>query len=152
MGRPATSPENWRQLAHGQPVRLTTERKEITLPAAKLASYVGTYELAPGINLMITLDGNQLMTQLTGQDKIPIFAESETMFFLKVVDAQLEFGKDEKGAYVILHQGGRDQKAVKKSDTVEAPKHVERKEISVPREILQKYVGTYELGRISIWW
>ncbi len=85
------------------------------------------------------------MTQLTGQDKIPIFAESENLFFLKVVDAQLEFGKDEKGAYVILHQGGRDQKAVKKSDTADAPKGVERKEISVAREILQKYVGTYEL-------
>ncbi len=102
-------------VAHGEPVQLITERKEITLPVAKLAGYVGTYELAPGINLMITLDGNQLMTQLTGQGKIPIFAQSETTFFLKVVDAQLEFGKDENGAYVILHQGGRDQKAVKKA-------------------------------------
>jgi len=126
--------------ALGQPVKLTSERKEIALPAAKLANFVGTYELAPGINLMITLDGNQLMTQLSGQPKLPVFAESETMFFLKVVDAQLEFGKDEKGAYVILHQGGRDQKAVKKSDTV-----AERKEVAVPREILQKYVGAYEL-------
>jgi hypothetical protein len=80
------------------------------------------------------------MSQLSGQGKIPIYAQSETMFFLKVVDAQLEFGKDEKGAYVILHQGGRDQKAVKKSDTV-----AERKEITVPRKILEKYVGTYEL-------
>ena len=128
------------ELAHGKAVQLTTERKEITLPATKLASYVGTYELAPRINLMITLDGNQLMSQLSGQGKIPIYAQSETMFFLKVVDAQLEFGKDEKGAYVILHQGGRDQKAVKKSDTV-----AERKEITVPRKILEKYVGTYEL-------
>jgi CubicO group peptidase (beta-lactamase class C family) len=127
-------------LAHGQPVQLITERKEITLPVAKLAGYVGTYELAPRINLMITLDGNQLMTQLTGQGKIPIFAQSENLFFLKVVDAQLEFGKDEKGAYVILHQGGRDQKAVKKSDTV-----TERKEITVPRKILEKYAGTYEV-------
>jgi CubicO group peptidase (beta-lactamase class C family) len=126
--------------AIGLPVQLTSERKEITLPAAKLASYAGTYELAPKINLMITLDGNQLMTQLSGQPKLPIFAESETMFFLKVVDAQLEFGKDEKGAYVILHQGGRDQKAVKKSDTVS-----ERKEIAVPRNVLEKYVGAYEL-------
>ena len=101
-------------VALGQPVQLTSERKEITLPAAKLAGYVGTYELAPGINLMITLEGNQLMTQLTGQGKLPVFPQSETLFFLKVVDAQLEFGKDEKGAYVILHQNGRDQKAVKK--------------------------------------
>ena len=54
------------------------------------------------------------MTQLTGQGKLPVFPQSETLFFLKVVDAQLEFGKDEKGAYVILHQNGNDQKAVKK--------------------------------------
>jgi hypothetical protein len=128
------------ELTHGKPVKLTTERKEITLPAVKLASYVGTYELAPQINVMITLDGTQLMTQLSGQGKIPMFAESENSFFLKAVDAQLEFGNDEKGAYVILHQGGRDQKAVKKSDKV-----AERKEVTVPRKVLEKYVGTYEL-------
>jgi hypothetical protein len=80
------------------------------------------------------------VTQLSGQAKIPVFAQSETLFFLKVADAQLEFGKGEKGAYVILHQNGRDQKAVKKSDTVE-----ERKEIAVPRMILERYLGTYEL-------
>jgi CubicO group peptidase (beta-lactamase class C family) len=102
-------------VALGQTVQLPSERKEITLPVAKLSGFVGTYELAPGINLTITLDGTQLMTELTGQNKIPIFAQSENLFFLKVVDAQLEFGKDEKGAYVILHQGGRDQKAVKKT-------------------------------------
>ena len=130
-------------LALGGPVELTSERREITLPPSKLAAYVGTYELAPKINLTIFLDGTQLMTQLSGQGKIPIFAQSDNMFFLKVVDAQLEFGKDEKGAYVILHQGGRDQKAVKKSDTVTERK--ERKEVAVPLKILEKYVGTYEL-------
>jgi hypothetical protein len=108
-----------------------------------LARYVGTYELVPGINLMMTLDGNQLMTQLSGQQKFPIFAESETRFFLKVVDAQLEFGKDEKGAvtFVVLHQNGRDQKAIRRSDTV-----LERKEIAVAPAILTAYVGTYQLS------
>ncbi|HEY2014790.1 MAG TPA: serine hydrolase [Bryobacteraceae bacterium] len=126
--------------AHGEQVQLPSERKEITLPQATLARYVGTYEFSPGMKLMMTLDGNQLMTQLSGQGKLPVFAQSENLFFLKVVDAQLEFGKDESGAYVILHQGGRDQKALKKSDTVE-----QRKEIKVARKILEQYVGTYEL-------
>lgn len=128
------------ELAHGQLVQLTSERKEIALPVATLAGYVGTYELAPRVNIMITLAGNQLMAQLSGQGKLPLFAQSEKLFFLKAVDAQFEFGKDEKGAYAILHQNGRDRKAIKKSDTV-----LERKEIAVPRKILEQYTGTYEL-------
>ena len=130
-------------LAHGETAQLTSERKEIAVSREILARYVGTYELVPGVNLMMTLDGNQLMTQLSGQQKFPIFAESETRFFLKVVDAQLEFGKDEKGAvtFVVLHQNGRDQKAIRKSDTV-----LERKEIAVAPAILTAYVGTYQLS------
>ncbi len=56
------------------------------------------------------------MSQATGQPKIPLFAESETKFFLKVVDAQVEFFKNEKGevTHLILHQGGRDTKSEKK--------------------------------------
>jgi hypothetical protein len=81
-----------------------------------LQTYVGTYELAPGFDIVMTVEGGQLMTQATGQPKFRVFAESETKFFLKVVDAQLEFVKNDKGelTHVILHQGGRDAKAPKK--------------------------------------
>jgi hypothetical protein len=43
-----------------------------------------------------------------------LFPESETKFFLKVVDAQVSFVKDDQGAvtHLILHQGG-EQKAKK---------------------------------------
>jgi hypothetical protein len=56
------------------------------------------------------------MTQATGQSKFQLFAESETMFFLKVIDAQVEFVKNDKGqvTHIVLHQGGRDFKGVKK--------------------------------------
>ncbi len=56
------------------------------------------------------------MEQATNQPKFPIFAESPTEFFLKVVDAQIEFVKNDKGevTQLILHQGGRDIKGVKK--------------------------------------
>jgi hypothetical protein len=116
------------------------QRKEITVPASVLSKYVGTYEMAPGVDLMVRLPGDQLTVQLSGQPQIPLFAESETMFFIKVVDAQVEFGTDDKGPYAILHQNGRDQKAPRTSATV-----AERKEIAVSPEILSKYVGTYEL-------
>ncbi len=98
-------------IMHGEAVTLTSERKEITLPAATLSKYVGVYSLAPAVTLTIALDGDQLMTQLTGQGKLPIFAQSETMFFLKVVDAQLEFAAD--ASSVVLHQNGRSQKAIR---------------------------------------
>jgi CubicO group peptidase (beta-lactamase class C family) len=103
-------------VVHGENVVLPSERKEVTVPPAILAKYVGTYELAPGFDVVMTLEGGQLMTQATGQPKFPLFAESETTFFLKVVDAELEFLKNEKGdvTHFILHQGGRDTKGTKK--------------------------------------
>jgi hypothetical protein len=103
-------------LAHGEKVVLTEERKEIVVPAKILAEYVGSYELGPGFVFVVTLEGDQLITQITGQPKVPIFAESETMFFPKVVDAEIEFFRNEKGQVtrLVLHQGGRDTKALRK--------------------------------------
>jgi hypothetical protein len=74
-----------------------------------LKTYVGEYELAPRFILTITLEDGKLMSQATGQSKIEIFAESTTRFFLKVVDAQLEFFKTDDGkvSHLILYQGGQ---------------------------------------------
>jgi hypothetical protein len=81
-----------------------------------LQRYVGTYELRPGFDLVVTLESGQLMAQATGQPKFSLFAESETRFFLKAVDAQIEFARGDTGsaAYLTLHQGGRDTKATRK--------------------------------------
>jgi len=111
---------------------------------------VGAYQMpggaGPGVRMLITLDGNQLASQLGNQPRWPIFPESETMFFLKVVDAQIEFIKDSGGAvtHLVLHQGGRDQKAPRISSKAEAPPP--RKEIQVSPQLLAKYAGTYALG------
>jgi CubicO group peptidase (beta-lactamase class C family) len=103
-------------VAHKETVVLPSERKEVAVPAAVLAKYVGTYELMPGFSIAVTLENGQLMTQATNQPKFPLFAESDTKFFLKVVDAELEFFTDTKGEVtnLILHQGARDMKGVKK--------------------------------------
>ena len=97
---------------HGDMVTLSSERKEITLPAATLSKYVGAYELAPGTTMTVTIEGERLMAQLTGQGKLPIFPQSETLFFLKAVDAQIEFAAD--AGSLVLHQNGRDTKAIRR--------------------------------------
>ncbi len=80
---------------------------EIKLSPEILTRYVGNYELMPGFVLAITVEGEKIFSQATGQGKIEIFPESETKFFLKVVEATLDFVKDDTGTYskVILNQG-----------------------------------------------
>jgi CubicO group peptidase (beta-lactamase class C family) len=128
-------------VAFGAQVKLPSERKEITVAPKILEQYVGTYEMAPKIKMMVTLANGQLNAQMSGQGELPLFAESETKFFYKAVDAEIEFGKDDKVPYLVLHQNGRDMKAPRTSDTV-----LERKEIAVSPKILAQYRGTYELG------
>jgi D-alanyl-D-alanine-carboxypeptidase/D-alanyl-D-alanine-endopeptidase len=92
------------------------QRSEVTLDPKILESYVGEYELAPTFKIKITREGARLFAQATSQPAFEIFAEKEGEFFLKVVDAQITFSKDEAGAVsgLILHQNGLDQKAPKK--------------------------------------
>jgi hypothetical protein len=111
-------------LAHGDTVKLPGERKEITLDAKVLSRYVGAYQLPQGPAILITLEGNQLASKLGNQAPLPIFPESETMFFQKAVDAQIEFPKvdgEGKASQLTVHQNGRDATA-KRLDDAEAKK------------------------------
>jgi CubicO group peptidase (beta-lactamase class C family) len=103
-------------IAHGVKLIPISERKEVTVSPKILADYAGTYEFTPEFSIVMTVEDGHLMTQATGQSKLQLFAESENMFFLKVVDAQVEFVRNDKGqvTYMVLHQGGRDMKGVKK--------------------------------------
>ena len=133
-------------LVHGEKVVLQSERKEIKVSHEILAKYAGYYELSPGVFITMSADGDQFFTQLTGQPKFEVFAETEKDFFLKVVDAQLTFETDSQGKVtdLILHQNGRDQTA-KRSETGPPPPK-EHKEVAVDPRILDNYVGSYELA------
>ncbi len=84
--------------------------KDVTVPDAILASYVGKYELKPGFVLTVTKEGSQLKAQATGQPAFEIFPKSENEFYVKVVPAQLAFNKDSNGTVesLTLFQGGRE--------------------------------------------
>ncbi|MGD0630272.1 MAG: serine hydrolase [Terracidiphilus sp.] len=93
-----------------------TVRAAVTVDPKILPQYAGTYALAPNFDLVVTVENGQLMTQATGQGKIPLFAESESKFFPTLIDAEIEFFKDDQGkvTHLVLHQGGHEMKAPKK--------------------------------------
>ena len=62
-----------------------------------LEKYVGTYELVPGFNIVITREGNHLFEQATGQGKFEIYASNEKEFYMKVVNAQILFNVNDQG-------------------------------------------------------
>ena len=76
---------------------------------------MGRYALTPQATLGVTVDDGKLFAQLTGQPRFQIYPESETEFFLTVVDAQLTFIRDEAGrvSAVILHQNGANLTATR---------------------------------------
>lgn len=82
----------------------------IQLTEAQLERLVGEYALAPGFSIAITREGTKLYGQATGQSPFELFAKSERRFFLKVVDAEIEFFPDEDGKIeqLILFQAGRE--------------------------------------------
>lgn len=97
----------------------TAAQKEISLPRATLAAYVGTYRFTPvNMTLTITLDDGQLMGQRSGAwAPFPLYPESETRFFLKTapqgsgvgVNATLEFVKSQSGEVMGMLLNGRGQ-------------------------------------------
>jgi CubicO group peptidase (beta-lactamase class C family) len=92
-----------------KPLALTppSTHKEIELPAQVLARYIGVYESA-GVKMTITRSQQGLTEQIDGQVPARLYAESETGFFLKLVDAQISFQVDAKGRVtgLVLHQDG----------------------------------------------
>ena len=86
------------------------EAAPATVDAKVFDSYVGEYELRPGFVLRVYREGDKFMTQATNQNPIEIFAESETVFYPKVMEAKLTFLKDEEGKVTSLrlNQGGRE--------------------------------------------
>ena len=69
-------------------------RPALALSAATLARYVGRYEEQPGFAIAITRAGDagdRLLAQMTDQQAVAIFAESETDFFYRDRDARISF-------------------------------------------------------------
>ncbi len=97
---------------------LPAERTVAAVDPSGYDALVGVYQLAPGFDFAITREGRegeQLFAQATGQPKLEIYPESPTRFFLKAVDAQIDFVVENgRAVSLVLHQGGQDLPAPRK--------------------------------------
>ncbi|MEM0926088.1 MAG: hypothetical protein AAGJ83_08635 [Planctomycetota bacterium] len=102
----------------GKKVPAKSFRKSIDVSEAICANLVGIYKLNEAVSFTIaTADekGTALTVQLTGQQPLRIFPQSETRWFLKAVEAEIEFqfDDDHRCVSLVLHQNGLKQTAKK---------------------------------------
>ena len=97
-------------ILYNKPYELPKARIQTSIDAKLLTQYVGEYELAPSFILAVSVKDGQLFVQATGQQPAQLYPEKEDLFFVKVVDAQLQFKRDEKGMVnsLVLFQNGQE--------------------------------------------
>jgi 3-oxoadipate enol-lactonase len=84
------------------------ERKTISLPAATLRNYEGKYAFGNS-TAQITLKSDRLVLQLSGDADIPLFAESDSLFFVRTTGTEVQFEQSATGpavAMIIRSPGG----------------------------------------------
>jgi CubicO group peptidase (beta-lactamase class C family) len=112
------------RLAHGNAVTLASERKELIVSPKILAKYVGTYNVNPYVGsygltslkqIDITLENDNLVAHVTNELKIKLYSESETHFFGKIPDLQIEFinNAQDNLSHLVLHQDGENSTGIK---------------------------------------
>lgn len=107
------------KLSHGKTVKVPSERKEISVLPEIPLQYVGTYELSTNLsmknNITISLKGGNLIASITHQPNVRLFPESDTRFFSRIPDMQIEFLKNKQGEFtdIVLCQDEEDIKGVK---------------------------------------
>ena len=99
---------------YGWPDFRPKERVVSKIDPAAYDDYVGEYNLGvPGPPVVITREGDKLISQGPQQPKAELLPESPNTFFLREVDATFTFVRDDKGQVteVIIRRGGRDYRA-----------------------------------------
>lgn len=89
----------------------------VTLSPAVLNQYAGTYELAPGREIVVTVAGDQLIVQDAAAPADRLFvARSETAFLSSLSQVGIEFVKNAQGTvtHFIRTSGGKPERAVRK--------------------------------------
>ncbi len=92
------------------------KRSAIELPESAFAPYAGTYEVAAGTEIEVTVRDRALYARSSvGGDAVRLWPESATDFFVKEANLQVKFTRNASGAVsgLIVHQFGRDRPARK---------------------------------------
>ena len=84
-------------------------KEDVVVSQTILDTYVGKYELAPTFHIVITTKEGRLFAQATGQPQFEIFPSDYNKFYLKVVEAKVEFTANQNGEIesMTLFQNGQ---------------------------------------------
>lgn len=96
------------EMLSGEKVEPPQVRMPVRLPPDKLDRYVGVYEIMPGFSITVFRQGDRLWAQATNQPRLGIYPASETRFFYRAVEAELEFVIEPNGRIekLMVHQHG----------------------------------------------
>jgi hypothetical protein len=87
----------WQMIA-SHVIVMPSERKAIALPLDLFESFVGEYELTPGVTYTISLEGGKLMGQRTGRAKEELLPADNNTFFRKgTIRGEKVFVRDANG-------------------------------------------------------
>lgn len=100
---------------YGWPDLQPVVRTRVAVDAAALARHVGVYRLSQGVSMTVSLEEGQLMGRTEGLGLFQLFPQASGRFFLKVVDAELEFTElvDGRSGAFVLHQPGEESRWVR---------------------------------------
>jgi CubicO group peptidase (beta-lactamase class C family) len=96
-----------------KPYEIMRDDTGIKLSGDALKKYVGIYEFDKKHHAIVTLENGQLQAEAPegGLPKSPLIAENENNFYLKIINARIEFIKDESGniTALIAHYFGKNE-------------------------------------------
>jgi serine-type D-Ala-D-Ala carboxypeptidase/endopeptidase len=82
---------------------------ELRIDATVLASYQGTYQMAPGFTFVVRAEDGRLFVRATGRNEYELFPESDNRFFMRLADARGIFLRNKDGTVdrLLWHEGGK---------------------------------------------
>lgn len=143
---PAHSPS---AIAHGLAERLLTDEIEKIPPATEdksidpksFADYVGRFDYQGAI-MTVSVEGDAIFSQITGQPQHRIYPKAKDAFFGKVAHAEVMFLRDQKGQVTAARhsQNGSTFRAAKIPDDA----------VKLTAEQVAPFVGQYQYGELAI--
>lgn len=103
-------------ILYNKPLNFVISRKEIKLSENLLKRLEGEYAINDDFIFKVFVEDSILFAQLSGQSAVELNAETENSFFVKKVDVQYEFIKDETDKVIQMNifQNGNKMEAIKK--------------------------------------
>lgn len=124
----------------------TDDQNIVDLSPDELDDLVGTYSLSENFIITIDREDTQLFAQATGQEAFPIYPRDIDHFFATIAPIEITFERDEAQQItgLILHQNGEHRARRLTQDEIDELE-ASQTEIELPLDVLQEYVGTYQL-------